>query len=107
MEAEGQAYGPRECGSCRWWRPILEDARGPIGPCRYGARTGDFPGTAPACEEHLGREQARQALANRRDLGGQSFGAAIPEFITPEFVRDEVARGRPRVTSRGERFRTR
>jgi len=26
--------------------------------------------------------------------GGQSFGASIPEFVTPEFVRDEVARGR-------------
>lgn len=25
---------------------------------------------------------------------GQSFGAAIPKIITPEFVRDEVARGR-------------
>ncbi|HTI96078.1 MAG TPA: phosphomethylpyrimidine synthase ThiC, partial [Rudaea sp.] len=25
---------------------------------------------------------------------GQSFGAAIPQLITPEFVRDEVARGR-------------
>jgi phosphomethylpyrimidine synthase len=25
---------------------------------------------------------------------GQSFGASIPEFVTPEFVRDEVARGR-------------
>jgi len=25
---------------------------------------------------------------------GQSFGAAIPKFVTPEFVRDEVARGR-------------
>ncbi|WP_292114815.1 phosphomethylpyrimidine synthase ThiC [Brevundimonas sp.] len=25
---------------------------------------------------------------------GESFGAAIPDFITPEFVRDEVARGR-------------
>ncbi len=25
---------------------------------------------------------------------GESFGAAIPRFITPEFVRDEVARGR-------------
>jgi phosphomethylpyrimidine synthase len=25
---------------------------------------------------------------------GESFGAAIPEFITPEFVRSEVARGR-------------
>jgi len=25
---------------------------------------------------------------------GQSFGAAIPEYVTPELVRDEVARGR-------------
>ncbi|MGQ9659183.1 MAG: phosphomethylpyrimidine synthase ThiC [Thermochromatium sp.] len=29
-----------------------------------------------------------------RQHPGQSFGAAIPETITPEFVRDEVARGR-------------
>src|SRR5207247_6749758 len=25
---------------------------------------------------------------------GQSFGASIPAYVTPEFVRDEVARGR-------------
>src|SRR6185503_1963913 len=25
---------------------------------------------------------------------GQSFGASLPKLITPEFVRDEVARGR-------------
>ena len=25
---------------------------------------------------------------------GESFGASIPKFVTPEFVRDEVARGR-------------
>ena len=25
---------------------------------------------------------------------GESFGAAIPDFVTPEFVRDEIARGR-------------
>ncbi len=29
-----------------------------------------------------------------RDLGGESFGAGIPAQITPEFVRDKVARGR-------------
>jgi phosphomethylpyrimidine synthase len=34
-------------------------------------------------------EAAHAALA-----AGQSFGAAIPDFVTPEFVRDEVARGR-------------
>ena len=58
MDALTQAYGPKECGSCRWWRPILEDARGAIGPCRYGVRPGDFPGTAPACEKYLGRDDA-------------------------------------------------
>lgn len=32
--------------------------------------------------------------ALRRQHAGQSFGAALPRTITPEFVRDEVARGR-------------
>ncbi|HWP94697.1 MAG TPA: phosphomethylpyrimidine synthase ThiC [Gammaproteobacteria bacterium] len=35
---------------------------------------------------------ARAGLLRRH--GGQAFGAALPEEITPEFVRDEVARGR-------------
>jgi phosphomethylpyrimidine synthase len=39
-----------------------------------------------------------QRLEGHADLAGQhpgqSFGAALPERITPEFVRDEVARGR-------------
>jgi phosphomethylpyrimidine synthase len=43
--------------------------------------------------ENLGRKQqlerADAALAE-----GESFGAAVPAFITPEFVRQEVARGR-------------
>ncbi|TEA78943.1 phosphomethylpyrimidine synthase ThiC [Allopusillimonas ginsengisoli] len=38
-----------------------------------------------------GEKQARRLL---RQHPGQSFGAAIPGSITPEFVRDEVARGR-------------
>src|SRR5262249_2879024 len=46
-----------------------------------------------AARENLGRRQviarAQAALAD-----GESFGAAIPPFITPEFVRDEIARGR-------------
>ncbi|HEY5208232.1 MAG TPA: phosphomethylpyrimidine synthase ThiC [Stellaceae bacterium] len=42
-----------------------------------------------AIRENLGREKA---LAEPRD--GQDFGASIPDFVTPEFVRDEIARGR-------------
>ena len=38
--------------------------------------------------ENLGREQVR------RELDGNSWGAEIPEYVTPEFVRDEIARGR-------------
>jgi len=53
-----RSYGPRECGSCRLWRSILEDERGPIGPCRLQVRTGDFPGTAPICERFMPRDAA-------------------------------------------------
>ncbi len=42
-----------------------------------------------AIRENLGRERA---LGDR--ARGEDFGAAIPDFVTPEFVRDEVARGR-------------
>ncbi|MDQ2877601.1 MAG: phosphomethylpyrimidine synthase ThiC [Pseudomonadota bacterium] len=42
-----------------------------------------------ATRENLGRDALREYV---RD--GESFGAAIPDYVTPEFVRDEVARGR-------------
>lgn len=57
-EVAGVRYGARECGSCRLWRPILEDERGPIGPCRLQVRGGNFPGTAPTCERYLSRDAA-------------------------------------------------
>ena len=53
-----------------------------------------------AIRENQSREVARE-LASRNGHGGgvtqhpgQSWGASIPAVITPEFVRDEVARGR-------------
>ena len=48
-----------------------------------------------AIRENLGRKAQAEALA--RD--GESFGAAIPDFITPEFVRDEIAQGRAIIPS--------
>ncbi len=39
--------------------------------------------------ENLGRERLKEYT---RD--GESFGAEIPDYVTPEFVRDEIARGR-------------
>ena len=41
-----------------------------------------------------GPEGARLAERLTRQHPGQSFGASIPARITPEFVRDEIARGR-------------
>ncbi|NLI27949.1 MAG: phosphomethylpyrimidine synthase ThiC [Acetobacter sp.] len=46
-----------------------------------------------AHRENLGRQQAVDGAAARRK-DGEDFGAAIPDFITPEFVRDEIACGR-------------
>ncbi|WP_270373674.1 phosphomethylpyrimidine synthase ThiC [Marinicauda sp. Alg238-R41] len=43
--------------------------------------------------ENLGRARALPGAAERHG-DGESFGAEIPEFVTPEFVRDEIARGR-------------
>ncbi|MDZ7588462.1 MAG: phosphomethylpyrimidine synthase ThiC [Parasphingorhabdus sp.] len=44
--------------------------------------------------ENLGRERLSEY---KRD--GESFGASIPDYVTPEFVRDEVARGRAIIPS--------
>jgi len=44
--------------------------------------------------ENLGREIAKDLI---RD--GESWGAEIPDYITPEFVRSEVARGRAIIPS--------
>ncbi|NDV97770.1 phosphomethylpyrimidine synthase ThiC [Salipiger sp. PrR002] len=43
-----------------------------------------------AIRENLGRKAAKAQL--ERD--GQDWGASIPDHVTPEFVRDEIARGR-------------
>jgi phosphomethylpyrimidine synthase len=54
-----------------------------------------------AIRENLGRSRPTNLSLSNNDRDsllhqhrGQSFGAAIPEYVTPEFVRDEVARGR-------------
>jgi len=53
-----------------------------------------------AIRENLGRQSpanfsstmSRDSLDHQHQ--GQSFGASIPSYVSPEFVRDEVARGR-------------
>jgi phosphomethylpyrimidine synthase len=46
-----------------------------------------------AHRENLGRAAAVTGAAERR-ADGNDFDAEIPEFVTPEFVRSEIARGR-------------
>ena len=46
-----------------------------------------------AHRENIGRQCAAEE-AQARLADGESFGAALPAFVTPEFVRSEVARGR-------------
>jgi phosphomethylpyrimidine synthase len=52
-----------------------------------------------AIRENLGRKAAFQAQQKDRSAlnfqhAGATFGASLPSYVTPEFVRDEVARGR-------------
>ena len=47
-----------------------------------------------AIRENLGRKAQAEAHAQTLARDGESFGAEIPDFITPEFVRDEIAKGR-------------
>jgi phosphomethylpyrimidine synthase len=46
-----------------------------------------------AHRENLGRARGAEE-AEARLADGESFGASLPAFVTPEFVRSEVARGR-------------
>ena len=104
-------------------RPVQPEDNGSVGPDRLVApcpashtlRRGE-PGTLVtqfefaragiiteemiyvAHRENLARAQAlEQAAAQIAD--GESFGAAIPAFVTPEFVRQEIALGRAIIPS--------
>ncbi len=48
-----------------------------------------------ALRENIGRAE----LKGRLERDGQDWGASIPDYVTPEFVRDEVARGRAIIPS--------
>ena len=48
--------------------------------------------------ENLGRKKMLDGAQAAHD-DGESFGASVPLFITPEFVRSEVARGRAIIPS--------
>ncbi len=84
-------------------RPLRASANHPVTQLWY-ARQGIITPEMEfiAIRENMGRETAMDLVenkfGNRRVLNqqhpGNAWGAAIPPFITPEFVRQEVARGR-------------
>jgi phosphomethylpyrimidine synthase len=61
---------------------------------RRGLVTPEMEFIAIRENERANQRAAEFSEALRRQHPGQSFGACLPAVITPEFVRDEVARGR-------------
>ncbi|MFN2578970.1 MAG: phosphomethylpyrimidine synthase ThiC [Pyrinomonadaceae bacterium] len=57
-----------------------------------GLECADLSALSKAATSRTPNEQRRDSLNHQHQ--GQSFGANIPELVTPEFVRDEVACGR-------------
>jgi phosphomethylpyrimidine synthase len=74
-------------------RPVLRAAAGRRVTQMHYARRGEItPEMEFVAIRESQRAEALHELAAQHP--GDSFGAAIPKVITPEFVRDEVARGR-------------
>ncbi|MCP5403523.1 MAG: phosphomethylpyrimidine synthase ThiC, partial [Novosphingobium sp.] len=76
-------------------RPLRAKAGGNISQMHYAKQGIVTPEMEyVATRENLGREMLKEYV---RD--GQDWGAEIPDYVTPEFVRDEVARGRAIIPS--------
>ncbi|MHA6721537.1 phosphomethylpyrimidine synthase ThiC [Sphingomonas sp. RS2018] len=71
-------------------RPLRAKAGHNVSQMHY-ARRGII---TPEMEYVATRENMGRAALIGHVRDGESFGAAIPDHVTPEFVRDEVARGR-------------
>jgi phosphomethylpyrimidine synthase len=91
----GGASGERLVPTCPAELPVLRGKTGQLVTQYEFARAGIVTEEMiyVAHRENLGRQKALAGATERR-ADGEDFGAEIPEFITPEFVRDEIARGR-------------
>ena len=96
VDRDGNGAAERFPDSAR--RPVLRaKPGGNVSQMHYAKKGIVTPEMAYiAIRENIGRDAAIQNGGNgaARARGGNSFGASIPKFVTPEFVRDEVARGR-------------
>lgn len=85
--AEGERLTPAFPNQRRPLRAIGDRAVTQMAYARAGIITPEMEFVA--IRENIGRTQA---LKEERD--GEDFGACIPDFVTPEFVRQEIASGR-------------
>jgi phosphomethylpyrimidine synthase len=76
-------------------RPLRAKAGANLSQMHY-ARQGII---TPEMEYVAERENLGRARLAEYVRDGQDFGASIPDYVTPEFVRDEVARGRAIIPS--------
>ncbi|WP_454796663.1 phosphomethylpyrimidine synthase ThiC [Novosphingobium lindaniclasticum] len=76
-------------------RPLRAKAGMNVSQMHY-ARRGII---TPEMEYVAERENLGRAMLNEYARDGQDWGAAIPDYVTPEFVREEVARGRAIIPS--------
>ncbi|MFT8328005.1 phosphomethylpyrimidine synthase ThiC [Gluconobacter oxydans] len=85
--AEGERLTPAFPNQRRPLRAVEDRAVTQMAYARAGVITPEMEFVA--IRENIGRTQA---LKEERD--GEDFGASIPDFVTPEFVRQEIASGR-------------
>jgi phosphomethylpyrimidine synthase len=93
-EDNGQLGPDRSGGVARFPKVVSRPLRARMGQNvsqMHYARRGII---TPEMEYVAERENMGRARLSDYVRDGQDFGAAIPDYVTPEFVRDEVARGR-------------
>ncbi|MCX7382183.1 MAG: phosphomethylpyrimidine synthase ThiC [Alphaproteobacteria bacterium] len=94
-EDNGFVTGDKLVAPCPAERTVLGAAPGQMVTQYEFARAGIITEEMiyVAHRENLGRAKALESAA-ATIADGESFGAELPEFVTPEFVRSEIARGR-------------
>ncbi|QSR17644.1 phosphomethylpyrimidine synthase ThiC [Novosphingobium sp. KA1] len=76
-------------------RPLRAKAGMNVSQMHYARRGIITPEMEYVAErENLGRAMLKAYARDGQARDGESWGAAIPDYVTPEFVREEVARGR-------------
>ena len=95
VQPEDNGFTDRLVPECPAELPVLEGRDGALVTQLEFARAGIVTEEMiyVAHRENIGRIAPLEGAEARR-ADGEDFGASIPDFVTPEFVREEIARGR-------------